>query len=204
MATLRRGTCRISLAAPVGLGMPASKTSPGERRRGLRIGRGPAGLFLTATACLMLPCHSRTALPSEPRSPPSNMANSLLVGRMWPEACLGETRNCSRARARSSASGCAGLLFLSEVWRRVFLEVVAEPTSGRTVDEPPSSPDERGSSLAVVKESDCESVAATLDKPRSTCEGRRARLRDAGPGGVTSGVGGLRWSGGVAMDRFIA
>lgn len=69
------------------------------------------------------------------------------------------------------------------------------------VDLAPSSSEENGSSLAVLKDSDREFVVAVLEAARSSAVERRALGRLVGWGGVTSGVGGLRWSGGVAGGR---
>lgn len=66
------------------------------------------------------------------------------------------------------------------------------------MDLPSSSSEDTGSSRAVVNDSVRELSVVVLENVRSTSEGRRALGRDAGCGGVTSGVGGLRWSGGVA------
>lgn len=87
---------------------------------------------------------------------------------------------------------------LEEARRTVDKEACLECTEGRAVDLPSSSSEDNGSSRAVVNDSVRELSVVVLENVRSTSEGRIAFGREAGCGGVTSGVGGLRWSGGVA------
>jgi hypothetical protein len=89
---------------------------------------------------------------------------------------------------------------LSETLRTVVCEVLPDVRAARIVDWPSSSSEESGSSRAVVKDSVLEPAAVVLRELaiRSPIVGRRALGRLSGCGGVTSGVGGLLCSGGVA------
>lgn len=95
-------------------------------------------------------------------------------------------------------------LVVSGTGRTLVCDVLAEATAGRMVDFPSSSSEEKGSSRAVLNDSVRESPGVGLDVTRSPSGSCRALGRCAGCGGVTSGVGGLRWSGGVTGARWTA
>ena len=82
--------------------------------------------------------------------------------------------------------------------RTVFCDDCLEAAVGRGMDFASSSV-EYGSSLAVVNEAVRESAVVALEMARSETErsGRYAFGLRAWWGGVTSGVGGLLWFGGV-------
>lgn len=78
----------------------------------------------------------------------------------------------------------------------------AETLRGRGHSATVSSSEGVTSSRAVMKDSALDSVPIVLPEAmRSFMLGRGFLARLAGCGGVTSGVGGLRWSGGVAGGR---
>lgn len=75
---------------------------------------------------------------------------------------------------------------------------------GRITDFLLSSSEDKNSSWAVLNESVRESAVVARDVSRSPKFGLNARGRLVGCGGVTSGVGGLRWFGGVTGGRVSA
>jgi hypothetical protein len=84
----------------------------------------------------------------------------------------------------------------------VICEVVETPR-GQPAGLPPSSSEEVGSSRAVMKDSALDDGPFVLSEViRPLTLGRCILATFAGCGGVTSGVGGPRWSGGVAGGRL--
>ena len=115
---------------------------------------------------------------------------------------MGNPSSVSSARVRSSA--CHSCVFGSlDTGRTVVCEVLADGIIGLMVTGLSSS-DDSGSSKAVLKDSLREPPGVDLGTLLLLSVARRCRFLDRmeACGGVTSGVGGLRWSGGVVGVRW--